>query len=182
MKILFIDTETGGLNPNKHSLLSVGMAVWEDGEIVDTFIAYIASDEYVVTSEAMGINNIDISLLSVTGWPMPTVALNIKKFIDKNFGKDRIIIGGHNVHFDMDFLKVNELDDFNYSHRYINTASILQYLSITGLERTSNGSDLAALENALDHFNITEHQSHNALDDAINTAKLFTKLTESALK
>ena len=28
-RLLFIDTETGGLNPEKHSLLSVGFVVWD---------------------------------------------------------------------------------------------------------------------------------------------------------
>ncbi len=33
-KLLFIDTETGGLDPDKHSLLSIAMVVWEDMEII----------------------------------------------------------------------------------------------------------------------------------------------------
>ena len=28
-RLLFIDTETGGLDPEKHSLLSVGFVVWD---------------------------------------------------------------------------------------------------------------------------------------------------------
>ena len=33
-RVLFIDTETGGIDPIECSLLSIGIAVWEDGSII----------------------------------------------------------------------------------------------------------------------------------------------------
>ena len=35
-RLLFIDTETGGLDPQKHSLLSLALVVWEKREILDS--------------------------------------------------------------------------------------------------------------------------------------------------
>lgn len=32
MKLLFVDTETGGTDEKKHSLLSVGLIYWENGK------------------------------------------------------------------------------------------------------------------------------------------------------
>lgn len=34
MRLLFLDTETGGLNEFEHSLLTMGMVVWENGKII----------------------------------------------------------------------------------------------------------------------------------------------------
>ena len=57
-RILFIDTETGGVNPNKHSLLSVGLVVWDASEgIVYSNEMFIKSKEYVVTNTAQRINH-----------------------------------------------------------------------------------------------------------------------------
>ncbi len=59
-RLLFIDTETGGLNPNKHSLLSLAMVVWEDMEIIDSQELLINDGKLSVTEEALSINKIDI--------------------------------------------------------------------------------------------------------------------------
>ena len=59
-KLLFIDTETGGLNPNKHSLLSLAMVVWENMKIIDSQELLINDGKLSVTEEALSINKIDI--------------------------------------------------------------------------------------------------------------------------
>ena len=46
MRILFLDTETGGLDETQYDLLSVGMVVWEDNKIIDTKEILISKAEY----------------------------------------------------------------------------------------------------------------------------------------
>ncbi len=73
-RLLFIDTETGGLNPDKHSLLSLAMVVWEDMEIIDSQELLINDGKLSVTEEALSINKIDIekhkqsAISSVSGY------------------------------------------------------------------------------------------------------------------
>ena len=54
-RILFIDTETGGINPNKHSLLSIGLVVWDqDNGIIYENEFYIKSEKYAYVCRRKG--------------------------------------------------------------------------------------------------------------------------------
>jgi DNA polymerase-3 subunit epsilon len=81
------------------------------------------------------------------------------------------------VHFDADFLRsfftANNQDFSKYfSHRIIDTSSILHYLYLSGqIKQKAISSD-----EAFDLFDIKVEGRHTALGDAIATAKLFTKL------
>ena len=35
-RLLIVDKETEGVNPDKHSQLSIAMVIWEDMEIIDS--------------------------------------------------------------------------------------------------------------------------------------------------
>lgn len=52
-RLLFIDTETGGLDPHKHSLLSLAMVIWEDMEIINSQDILINDGILSVTKEAL---------------------------------------------------------------------------------------------------------------------------------
>lgn len=177
-KLLFIDTETGGLEPNKHSLLSLGMVVWEDSEIIDSQEILINDGKLIVTEEALSINLIDIDKHKQSAVSPSEAIEKIQSFISKHFPDQRkITLAGHNVHFDINFLKiffsVNK-DDFNnyFSHRIIDTSSILYYIYLAGhIKHRAISSD-----EAFELFEIHVEGRHTALGDALATAKLFTKL------
>lgn len=59
-KYIFIDTETGGIDPNYSSLLSIGLIVWEDRKIKCSKEFFIKQKSYNVTSIALRINNINL--------------------------------------------------------------------------------------------------------------------------
>ena len=65
---LVIDTETGGFDPNKFSILSIGAVIWRPFEIVSTKEILIAEPEIQYEEEALSVNNIDINLIS---FPLP---------------------------------------------------------------------------------------------------------------
>lgn len=52
VKLLSVDTETGGLDPNVQSILSLGAAVLEDGVVTDTINIWIAESEIVAEPTA----------------------------------------------------------------------------------------------------------------------------------
>jgi hypothetical protein len=62
-RLLFIDTETGGVDPSECSLFSIGFIVWEDGKIIFEKEIFIKDTIYKTTSAAIKLNNIDISKL-----------------------------------------------------------------------------------------------------------------------
>ena len=177
-RLLFIDTETGGLNPNKHSLLSLAMVVWEDMKIIDSQELLVNDEKLSVTEEALSINKIDIEKHKQSAISSSQSIEEIFLFISKHFPEQRkITLAGHNVHFDVNFLRFfffqnNENFSNFFSHRIIDTSSILYYLFLAGhLKHRAISSD-----EAFDLFEIKVEGRHTALGDAIATAKLFTKL------
>jgi DNA polymerase III subunit epsilon len=177
-RLLFIDTETGGLDPDKHSLLSIAMVVWENREIIDFQEILINDGILSVTRAALSINKIDLEKHKQSALSSSRAIDEMLSFIGKHFpGKGKITLAGHNVHFDANFLKVffsannKDFSEF-FSHRIIDTSSILHYLYLAGrIKQKAISSD-----EAFALFDIQVEGRHTALGDAIATARLFTKL------
>ena len=177
-RLLFIDTETGGLDPDKHSLLSLAMVVWEDMEIIDSQELLINDGILSVTKEALSINKIDIEKHKQLAISSSQAIEKIFLFVSKHFPQqEKITLAGHNVHFDANFLMCflsNNNKDFTeyFSHRIIDTSSILYYLYLAGhIKHRAISSD-----EAFDLFGIKVEGRHTAIGDAIATATLFTRL------
>ncbi|MFH1958460.1 MAG: 3'-5' exonuclease [bacterium] len=181
MNYLFVDTETGGLDADKYSILSLGCAIASRDEILKTLEIKIREPR-IVTGGGLNINKIDLNEHAKEAIPPEEV---VKKFLSfvletpdiyrNELGK--IILFGHNVYFDISFIrrlffftKYNYKDTF--SHRNMDTASILKYLHFKDILK----EDISSLSAALKYFGIRGGQRHVALDDAVLTAKLFQKL------
>jgi DNA polymerase III subunit epsilon len=177
-KILFIDTETGGLNPSFHSLLSIGLAVWQNHEIIDQTEILVNDGKLNVSEQAMQINQIDLSEHIQTALTPSQALERLDGFTDLHFDNtQKITLGGHNVHFDVNFLKVllsGQGRDYHkrFSHRFVDTSPILYYLFLAGkLKQKATSS-----QEAFDLFSIQVDKRHSALGDALATADLFNKL------
>ena len=59
MRRLFIDTETGGIDPQKHALLSIGLVVWDNGSIIASKEILIKQGDKSITQRSLNINKID---------------------------------------------------------------------------------------------------------------------------
>ena len=72
------DTETGGLDPNKHSLLSIGFVVWDaiDGELFSDEY-YVYSENYCVTKTAARLNHYDANHQQVSSHKPEYVVENL---------------------------------------------------------------------------------------------------------
>lgn len=182
-KLLVIDLETSGLDPDLHSVLSIGAAVWDDGNIVDSIELYIREDVVAVQQEALLVNQIDLSWLRENGISPVEAVDAIEIFVRRNFDfsspETRAGLAGHNLNFDIPFLKrlyqrVGAPYQATYSHRVIDTASILGFFILAGLLPLSGASSTEAFA----HFGIIVPARHTALGDAIATAHLLEKLIE----
>ena len=180
-KILFLDTETGGINPKEASILSIGCVVWENGAILDSQEIFIKHDVFKITPSAIAANQIDL-VEFVKKAVLPEVAVNqLLLFLNRNFPDfdGNIIVGGHNTNFDINFLREFLLSqnikfDSYFSHRFIDTASVLKFLYYAG----KLPQDISSSDAAFNYFNIEIEKRHSALGDATGTANLFTKLIE----
>lgn len=177
-KIVFIDTETGGLDPRYHSLLSIALVQWEDFKITRTKEILINDGKLHVTEAALEINKIDLNSHVVQAIAPDQAVQEILRFIEwPGNQKEKITLAGHNVGFDIKFTRQlfesqeYTFDDY-FSHRSVDTSSILHYLYFAGkLENKIVGST-----DAFEHFEIEVKGRHTALGDALATAELFTRM------
>lgn len=177
-KILFIDTETGGLDPTLHSLLSIAFVVWQDFKIIDSKEFLINDGILNVTPEALVINGINIDEHKKYSVSPEVTIKGIDSFLSIHFGEtEKISLGGHNINFDVNFFKYflskNNYPFHNrFSHRIVDTATILYYLYLAGKIKQKAISSTEAFS----LFGISVDGRHTALGDSIATAKLFTIL------
>ena len=176
--ILFIDTETGGIEPGKNSILSLALVVWKESKIVASTEILINDGILDVTAKALEINGIDLEEHKKKALPSAAALQRFDTFIKEHFPADeKIQLGGHNITFDVNFLNAFlAANNYNYSqrfsHRFVDTASILFYLYLTGKLKEK----ITSSQQAFDHFGITVDGRHTALGDALATAKLFSNL------
>lgn len=177
--IIFFDTETGGTNPDKHSLLSVGMVAWnrKDG-IIDRCEVFLKSDTYSFTQKAIELNKFDRVEHDAVAVPHDYAVDVIRGFCIKNAGKkEEIQIAGHNIQFDVAFLtklfkEQNRSFSSLFSHRMIDTFSILKFLN----DAKKIDINPISSSNAFKLFNIKVDKRHSALGDAAATAELYEAL------
>lgn len=180
--IFFIDTETGGLNWKEHSLLSIGMVVYSDGDLIDKKHIFTKPDEYNTTKGALKTNRIDLENHKEMALPKEEVVEEYAGFIDEHIDKaylDSVVYGGHNlIDFDMDFLKDYFEDssyDFEgnmYKHP-IDTLRILRLLAYAGVYDWSK----LKLEKATSKLNIKLDNAHSAVPDAKASAEIYDRVT-----
>jgi DNA polymerase-3 subunit epsilon len=188
-KILICDCETGGLDPQEHSILSLAAVCWENREIIDEFEILIREPVVKVTPEAIRINRIDLNKLCEEGVQAHHAVHSFRAFTLKHFphglkGSTKVFLGGHNVSFDIGFIR--RLWSFRtsepcyeniFSHRTLDTCSILRFLSLSG---GYSGLVSSGLTDACKYFNIpiTDAERHTALGDARATAQLLSAVMD----
>ena len=177
-RLLFIDTETGGIIPERYSLFSIGLTVWEDFQIIDKKEILIKEKTLRFNKKAMLINQIDIEFHKSKALFPSDAFHELDEFLSKNFPPDhKITLVGHNISFDVSFLKQFYLKNRisfhkRFSHRFIDTASILSYLYYAKIIP----ENISSSTKAFNYFDIIVENRHTALGDAIATSELFSKL------
>ena len=225
-RLLIIDTETGGLDPRTNAILEVAGVVWERnpgqaGRILGKFRYAVDDPDGTCEPRALEINGIDLA--THDGLPPKVVVTLIEDFIQRVYLDDvdggfhllltprvsgcpkmeRVVLGGHNVGFDVGFLKrlydladkpkgffgfftklyrlVVRRDSHDsryekiFSHRLIDTCGVVRYLVLAGaLPLEGAGS-----QEAFEYFGIYPEKAHTALGDAEATAKLLDNLIDT---
>ena len=172
--VVVVDTETSGPDPFSHQLLSVSFSPINEG--IECLDIYIRPDDIVWSKLAK-----EFFKKYENKWLKKSVSSEqayrlINNYLNVNFD-NKVLLLGHNVGFDLSFLKKlahstgNEFFK-NISYRSIDTHTLLFLYSIY---HDKNISDLSG---ALEYFDIfiANNERHTALGDAIATKKLFNKL------
>lgn len=184
MKLLVVDTETGGIDPTKHSILTLGVVLWEDGVIGEsTEVAVWEAPYPSVDEEAMRINGIDLEELRGRAVPPTDAVVALNRFLETHFGptrgREKIGLVGHNLGFDILFLKrlyalAGVVYDDVFSHRGLDTASVIRFLHLAGRLPLAS----ASLDSTIEYFEIevVRGTRHTATADALITAEVLNRL------
>ena len=179
---LVVDTETGGLDPKSHSILSIAGVAWQANKCLEPlFDFYICEEEIEVTKRALEVNKIDLEVVKEEGYGCYEAVREIKKALNKRFGDDRkpLTLIGHNIGFDVGFMKrlYNQAgQDYyvDFKDRALDTASILEFFMIAGeINGFRASADVLFKATGVE---IEEKDRHTAKGDAIATAKAIDAL------
>ena len=175
--LVVIDVETSGVNPFKHEVLAIGIVPLI--ETIPPCLVYIRPLEIEWSTFAR--NNFD---KFSTEWeekaiPPSEACRVIEKYLAEVFNGQPATVIGHNVGFDIAFLRklaflAGKDEIAGISHRMLDTHTMLYLLYLNGLiPSTAMRSD-----EAFKHFSIkvNDAERHTALGDAIATRELVLKL------
>ena len=183
-KVIWIDTETTGLDAGVHGLVEIGFIIEVDGKEVERFAFTLNPFSYnrdvQINDKALEINGKSIEELKSfdnSNGCFNYFLMVLGKYIDKSDKKDKFIIKGYNVNFDIGFIKDWFIDNAYYnfdswfSYKEIDVFALVKVLKDQNVFETENDKLLTLCE----HFDI-ELDAHNALDDIVATKKLYNIL------
>lgn len=188
-KLIYIDTETTGLDAGTNGLTQIAAIVVIDGREEERIALNINPYSYTDYAED---NNFALRLTSKTREMVseyPDQRVQLYKFIDfmgryisLGNSKDIFQLVGYNTSFDKGFikqwLKINRMDFSTFfSHKDVDVFALVKHMRLWGMLNSCKNDKLDTI---CEHFNI-ELDAHDAMNDIVATRKLY-KCLMNALK
>lgn len=183
-KIIFIDTETGGVNPEKAALIQLSGIIRIDKKDVEKFNFYIKPFENSeVNEKALEVQGRTLEELKTEKYIEEKEVYKqfvslLDKYIDKYDRTDKFVVAGYNVRFDVDILKAFfQRHGNNFLFSYLDSSMLDPLYSIRLLQIAEVLPVLEnnKLETWCKYFGI-ELKAHDSLEDIEATKKLIGKL------
>jgi DNA polymerase-3 subunit epsilon len=185
-KIIFIDTETGGVNPEKSALIQLSGIIRIDKKDVEKFNFFIKPFENSeVNEKALEVQGRTLEELKTEKYVEEKEVYKqfvnlLDKYVDKYDKTDKFIVAGYNVRFDVDMLKAFfQRHGNNFLFSYLDSSMLdplysIRLLQVAGILPVLENNKL---ETWCKHFGI-ELKAHDSLEDIEATKKLIGKLIE----
>lgn len=186
-KILYIDTETTGLDCMRQDIIQLAALAEIDGELVDEFEIFCQPYNY---------DAIDRKALQVTGykiedikeWHKPQAAYEafktfLNKYIDKYDKADKFVVAGQNVSFDIAFVRAwasKAGDKYIGSYMWHNEIDLKTFTAAARAWGLLHVPDLR-LETVCAALGVEITKAHNAMADIRATReclRIFRKMFE----
>jgi oligoribonuclease (3'-5' exoribonuclease) len=182
---MFFDTETGGLNPKVHSLLTAYFAICDkDLNLVDELELQLKPSDLSklnLTQEAMNVNkiNIDEHLKDPNTITYEEGRVKLKQFLLRNKIKGKrksFMPAGHNIQFDKEMIweQLMPQDEFEEEvhYRTIDTSNICNFLKDVEILP----DDVGNLESLVDLFKVPKRETHNAKGDVLMNIEVYRSM------
>ncbi|WP_340222122.1 3'-5' exonuclease [Fusobacterium nucleatum] len=185
-KIIFIDTETGGVNTEKSALIQLSGIIRVNKKDVETFNFFIKPFENSeVNEKALEVQGRTLEELKTEKYVEEKEVYKqfvnlLDKYVDKYDKTDKFIVAGYNVRFDVDMLKAFfQRHGNNFLFSYLDSSMLdplysIRLLQVAGILPVLENNKL---ETWCKHFGI-ELKAHDSLEDIEATKKLIGKLIE----
>lgn len=178
--VIFVDTETSGLDENLHSILEVAAIAYDldKHKILGTYQAFVHQANIVVSPTAMAVNKIDLSTLGRVGLDPTIVSEQLSSFIRLHGAGELVEPVGHNVDFDLRFLKAFYKKcgkRYPFAYRTMDTCSVARFLMRSGI-LAPGSCKLVDLAQTLG-VPVDLAKIHGALYDAELTMQVFLKMS-----
>jgi DNA polymerase-3 subunit epsilon len=190
-KVIYIDTETTGLDKVKHGMRELAYIIEVDGEELESGLFKINpltyNKEVEVDQKALDISNKTLDEITSDDYADSVDCFNtfieiLDKYIDKFDTEDKFIVNGYNTAFDTGFIQEWFKDNnhkfygsyFNYKE--LDVFALVKFLKYMDFIDTPSDK----LEITCEYFNI-ELEAHNALDDIRATKELSNIITKRYL-
>jgi DNA polymerase III alpha subunit (gram-positive type) len=187
-KYFLFDTETGGVRKEMSLLTLYGHILDDSLNILDTIDLKIKPDDgvYHLTAQGLNINRINIMDHDLVAKPVSEVKTRFKNYIVGWTLNQKLTPIGHNVRFDVKFVKTHLLEDWDryFDRRHIDTASVGKFLALTGIVPKLNTYSLSEMASAM-MIDVDESKRHEAGYDAdltLNVLRSMTNLVKGSTK
>ena len=181
MKILYIDTETTGLDPVKNGILQISGIVEINNEQVEKFDIKIKPFE----TDEINPKSLDIckiSLEDIKGFTSPEEGFKqLLEIFDRHVNRydknDKFVFCAYNADFDIGFLKeffIKNGDKYFFAYvKYIKDPfQVVKYLAASRLIDAKNNK----LGTICEYFGIEFKNAHDAMADVIAVMELSKRL------
>lgn len=188
-RYLAFDVETGGLYPDKASLLTAYFAILDENfNAIDELEFQIKNDSpndlYHISAKALEINKIDLVQLQSQGITKDLARLKLVDFISKHSesGKIRLTPLGHNVGFDIGFVNAHlvgkETWDRYVGYHLADTGAFAVLLQIKGKIPENHPFNLASLCKFF-NINVETSRAHSAKYDTVLATMLLQAMLQA---
>jgi len=178
-KYFLFDTETGGIRKEMSLLTLYGFILDENLKILDTIDLKIKPDDgvYHVNAQGLEMNRISLVEHDRVAKPVSEVKTKFKNYICGWSLHQKLTPIGHNVRFDVKFVKTHLLEDWDryFDRRHIDTASIGKFLALSGIVPKLKSYSLSEMASAM-MIEVDESRRHEASYDADLTLQVLKSM------
>lgn len=184
MLYVWFDTETSGISPKIHSVLTAYFAVYDENlNFIDEIELFLKPDngEIVAEEQALKINGINLNdhLKNPKTLTYSQGKEKILDFFSKHKQKNKKMRpSGHNIEFDKNFIMGQIMTEEEWSkyihHNSLDTLRIVTFLQDIGMVP----NDIGKLTDFVDHFGISKRDAHDAREDVKMNVEVYKKLKQ----